>query len=581
MTKEKISVLLIEDDLGYSRMIREMIVESKKPGFDLHHSDTLIKGLDALAKENFDIILLDLTLPDSEGLDTLLRVKGLVPDIPIVVLTSLEEEKVALKAVQESAQDYLYKGDVRPTLLIRAIKYAVERKRMVQDLQHAYENQEAIVKERTEELSILNVQLKNEIEEKKQAEYALKDNEELLKATIESTADGIFVINENGEVTHSNNRFAELWGIPEKLLRTKDDEKLLKFFLDQLQEPKVFLSKVKGLYGTKEKSLDVLKFKDGRIFERYTYPLVRNGKFSGRVWSFRDITESKTAEEKIKESEERFRNIAERSFDTIFEMNIEGEITYLSQAAARITGYNLDEIVGQNFKKFMSEPEAMRAEKIFDRIKKGKELEGYEFEIIKKDGVIATIEINSSPILKNDEIVGSHGIARDISYRKEMEEELDILAVTDTMTGLLNQQQFKKNIRYEVKRAKRSSYPLILILFSIDDFNQYIENNSRLKGDRLLREIGNILKGSVREDVDNSYRLGWDEFAVILPCTTEDQGLMVAERIVVMITKKIKNININFGLASLEGHRSTEDIIKSAEKDLNANRSSLLYESSD
>jgi len=574
MTKGNISVLLIEDDPGYARMIQKMIAEFEKPDLDLSHSNTLVKGLDLLAKESFDVILLDLTLPDSEGLDTLLRVKGLVPDIPIVVLTSMEDEKVALRAVKESAQDYLYKGDVRPTLLIRAIKYAVERKRMLQDLQQAYQNQETIVQERTEELSKLNTQLQNEIEEKRQAEYALRDNEELLKATIESTADGIFVINENGEVTHSNARFAELWDIPEKLLRTKDDEELLRFFLDKLLEPNVFLSKVKGLYGTKEESLDILKFKDGRIFERYTCPLVRNDKFSGRVWSFRDITKSKAAEEKIKENEERFRDISEMSSDIIFEMDTKGKITYISQAAARITGYDLDEIVGQSLIKFMSESEAMRAENVFSRINKGKDIEGYEFEITKKNGAIATIEINSSPILRNNKIVGSHGIARDISYRKEMKDELDVLATTDILTGLLNQQQFQKNIKHEMKRAKRSLYPLVLILFSIDDFKSYVEKTNRVNGDRLLREIASTIKNSVREDVDNIYRLDWDEFAVILPCTTDDQGLMVAERVVVMIAKKIKSIKVSFGLASHEGHLSAEDIVKTAEKNLRANRES-------
>lgn len=575
MTKKVISILLIEDDPGYARMINEMISEVGKNDFSIKHSNTLSKGLNVLAKNDIDIILLDMTLPDSEGLDTLLKVKGLVQDIPIVVLTSMEDEKVALKAVRESAQDYLFKGDVTPTLLVRALRYAVERKRMLEILKHAYDNLDETVQKRTEDLSKANLQLKTEVEERKRAENALKDNEELFKATIESTADGIFVINENGEVTHTNARFAELWNIPERLLRTKDDEELLKFFLDQLVEPGVFLSKVKGLYGTREESLDILKFKDGRIFERYTCPLVRDSKFSGRVWSFRDITTSKLTEEKVKDSEERFRNIAERSFDIIYEMDLNLTITYVSPAAERITGYKLSDIVGRSIENMMSESEAKRASTIFTRVGKGKSIEGYEFQIVKKDGTIATIEINSSPILKNGAIVGSHGIARDISYRKEMKDELDLLASIDTLTGLLNQEQFHKNLKKEVKRAKRTSYPLSLLLFSIDDLNEYVEEYDHIKGDRVLREVGNIIKRSVREDVDNCYRLGWNEFAVILPCSTEDQGLMVAERIAVGIGKKIKHIKVSFGTASIEGHKSTDDIIKASERDLHANRESV------
>ncbi|MBN1572737.1 MAG: PAS domain S-box protein [Deltaproteobacteria bacterium] len=574
MAKEIISILIIEDDFGYVKIIKEMIDEAGGGDFTLKHSDTLTKGLDVLSKESFDVILLDMTLPDSEGLNTLLEVKDSVPDVPIVVLTSLENEKVALSAVRESAQDYLYKGEIKPSLLIRALRYAVERKRMLEDLKHAYDSLDIMVQERTEELSMANIQLQSEIQEKERAEDALRDNEELLKATIESTADGIFVINENGEVTHTNARFAELWNIPEKILRTKDDEELLKYFLDQLVEPKVFLSKVKGLYGAKEESRDILKFKDGRIFERYTCPLIRNGRFSGRVWSFRDITESKTAEEKIRSSEKRFKNIAERSFDVIFEMDLDGTITYVSPAAKRITGFELSEIIGQSFKRLMTESEAKRAQKILSRVWKGKDVEGYEFEVLKKDGSVATIEINSSPIFKDNEIIGNHGVARDISYRKEMKDEFDSLAMVDSLTGLLNQTQFHKNLKHEVKRAKRMSYPLSLIIFSFDDYDRYVEKNGPLKGDTIVREIGSIVKHSVREDVDSSYRLRQSEFSTILPCTTEEQGLMVAERVIVKIAKRIKNIRVAFGTASIEGHRSTEDIINAAEKDLIANRNS-------
>jgi len=575
MAKEIITILFIEDDLGYFKIIEEMIDQAGGGDFTLKHADTLTKGLDVLSKEAFDVILLDMTLPDSEGLNTLLEVKESVPDIPIVVLTSLEDEKVALSAVRESAQDYLYKGEVKPTLLIRALRYAVERKRMLEDLKHAYDSLDILVQERTEELSLANIQLQNEIVDKKRAEDALRNNEELLKATIESTADGIFVINENGEVTHTNARFAELWNIPEKLLRTKDDEELLKFFLDQLVEPEVFLSKVKGLYGAKEESRDILKFKDGRIFERYTCPLIRNGKFSGRVWSFRDITESKTAEGRIKSSERRFKDIAERSFDVIYEVDLDGTITYVSPAAKRITGFELNDIIGQSFKRLMTESEARRAQRIFSRMLKGKSIEGYELEVMKEDGTVATIEINSSPIFKNDEIIGSHGVARDISYRKEMSDEFESLSMTDSLTGLFNQTQFHKNLKSEVKRAKRMSYPLSLVIYSFDDYDRYVEEHGPLKGDAVIREIGNIIRRYVREDVDSSYRIKQNEFSTILPCTSEDKGLIVAERVIVKIAKRIKNIKIAFGTASLEGHRSTDDIIKAAEKDMIANRDSI------
>ena len=132
---------------------------------------------------------------------------------------------------------------------------------------------------------------------RKQAEEELRESKELLRATIESTADGILVVNEKGQVVCTNKRFVQLWRIPEELIKERKDHKLLDFVLDQLKESEAFLSKVQALYKTSDEDFDVLEFKDGRVFERFSSPLIRDGQIAGRVWSFRDVTESKIAEE--------------------------------------------------------------------------------------------------------------------------------------------------------------------------------------------------------------------------------------------------------------------------------------------
>src|SRR6059036_1216560 len=119
----------------------------------------------------------------------------------------------------------------------------------------------------------------------------------MLRATIESTADGILVVDAGGETTYANARFAELWRIPEELLATRSDEQLLAFVLDQLVDPEAFLSKVRELYQTDQEGFDTLHFKDGRVFERYSRPLPRDGGIAGRVWSFRDISKRRQSEE--------------------------------------------------------------------------------------------------------------------------------------------------------------------------------------------------------------------------------------------------------------------------------------------
>ena len=137
----------------------------------------------------------------------------------------------------------------------------------------------------------------SDITQQKQADEKLRESEELLRAIVESTADGILVVNEKGQVVCTNERFAQLWRIPDELIKKRQDNILLDCVLDQLKEPKAFLSKVQALYKTSDEDFDVIDFKDGRVFERFSSPLIRDGQIAGRVWSFRDITERKIAEE--------------------------------------------------------------------------------------------------------------------------------------------------------------------------------------------------------------------------------------------------------------------------------------------
>jgi PAS domain-containing protein len=120
----------------------------------------------------------------------------------------------------------------------------------------------------------------------------------LLKSTLEATRDGTLVVDKEGKTVIYNQQFTTMWKIPEEILMTHDDKKLLGFVSDQLKNPKVFLKKVKELYNKPEAdSFDFIEFIDGRVFERYSKPQRVGEKIIGRVWNFRDITEQKKAEE--------------------------------------------------------------------------------------------------------------------------------------------------------------------------------------------------------------------------------------------------------------------------------------------
>jgi PAS domain S-box-containing protein len=137
---------------------------------------------------------------------------------------------------------------------------------------------------------------------RKLAEEALRQSETELQVTLEATADGILAVDNKGKVVKTNRRFAEFWRIPPAFLENHDDQAMLAFVLNQLSEPEAFLKKVQALYGSDVVDLDTIAFKDGRVFERYSAPMLMAGRITGRVWSFRDITERKRLEAQVAET---------------------------------------------------------------------------------------------------------------------------------------------------------------------------------------------------------------------------------------------------------------------------------------
>jgi diguanylate cyclase (GGDEF)-like protein len=129
-------VLIVEDNPGDAILVREMLREADGARFELVHAARLSEGIEQLLGPGADCVLLDLSLPDAEGLDALTQLQGISLDVPVIVFSGRSDERVAVRAVQEGAQDYLIKGQVDGRLLGRAINYAVERKRVEVELAH-------------------------------------------------------------------------------------------------------------------------------------------------------------------------------------------------------------------------------------------------------------------------------------------------------------------------------------------------------------------------------------------------------------------------------------------------------------
>jgi PAS domain S-box-containing protein len=258
-----------------------------------------------------------------------------------------------------------------------------------------------------------------DITERKAAEAERERMLSLLRATLEATADGILVVDGDGRIMSHNRKFAEMWRIPDEVLRTGNDERALAFVLDQLVDRDGFLAKVRELYSSPEaESYDVLHFKDGRVFERYSMPQRIGDRPAGRVWSFRDVTGRWRAEQELRDSELRFRTLSDSTFEALA-IHVEGEILEVNESFLRMFGYAHEEVIGRSPLE-LAAPESR--DLVMKKIQEGAE-EPYEAVGVRSDGTEFIAELMGRPI----EYKGRQArvtALRDVTQRREAEEAL-------------------------------------------------------------------------------------------------------------------------------------------------------------
>ncbi|GAB4339648.1 MAG: hypothetical protein Kow0099_14900 [Candidatus Abyssubacteria bacterium] len=268
----------------------------------------------------------------------------------------------------------------------------------------------------------------------------------------------------------------------------------------------------------------------------------------------------------LRATKEYLENLIESCVDAIISLNMEGQIQFCNPWTENLLDRPVNDILGRQLSDFCAGGKEAADKLIATILVQGK-VQNYEIELASDSRKL--VASMSASVLEDTEgkRTGIICIFKDVTEQKKLERELQELSIKDNLTSLFNQRHFYRTLQKEMARAARQKHPLSLLLLDLDNFKQFNDTEGHLAGDRILEQVGEIIKDCTREHVDYAFRYGGDEFTIILTETTPSQALEVAERIRRSLSQSFNNnLSLSIGLAEFRGSLGLEEFIDLADK---------------
>lgn len=530
MSQDTIRVLLIEDNPGDIRLVSEVLKTASGVRYELVEAHKLNGGLERLADGGADVVLLDLDLPDSRGLATFEKTHTRAPDVPIVVLSGLDDEDLATDAVRAGAQDYLVKGLHEYDMLSRVLLHAIERKRRQEELLR-------------------------------------------IRSAVDAANDAVLITDRAGGAVFVNRSFVELFGLTPREVNEAGIDALCGQ-PDVASQVLSALDQAANWHGE-----GTMLSADGRRFPasiRATAVRSEDSALVGMLFTVSDATERKKAEDDLRRSEEKYRRLVENADIGISTVDQNGTILQVNATAAARFGLDVGQVIGKKLSSVLGERGA--ADQMSDIARVIETQQGVAREVATEvQGEERWYVVNVQPAAQPDgSMAGVHVFSRDITEQKRTEERLLYEATHDPLTGLFNRRYFMERLQGGIRSAKRYNYPLALCVCDLDNFKMINDVHGHLTGDEVLSQFGKAISNELRGD-DIAGRYGGDEFWIILPHTPASEAVTSIQRIATRVEKlvfrgrdrELFSVSATFGIADLVSREMTEqELLVAADQSL-------------